>query len=88
MEKNLVNEFVINYSGDNPPHDIWNESLSSQVQATKMVVDHLANKISGIRIFPAMGNHGMWSLIATIMHMTGCVWHDHYICSCRVLARE
>lgn len=25
-----------------------------------MVVDHLADRLSGIRIFPAMGNHGMY----------------------------
>eukprot|EP00731_Ephydatia_muelleri_P015723 Em0009g147a len=47
---------VIVYTGDNPPHDIWNETYNSQLGATQFLVDYLAQKLNRT-IYPAMGNH-------------------------------
>ena len=45
------------YLGDNPPHDVWNETYNSQLGATQFLVDYLAQKLNRI-IYPAMCNHG------------------------------
>ncbi|KAL5481336.1 hypothetical protein EMCRGX_G021473 [Ephydatia muelleri] len=47
---------VIVYTGDNPPHDIWNETYNSQLGATQFLVDYLAQMLNRT-IYPAMGNH-------------------------------
>ena len=45
-------------SGDNPPHDIWNETFASQLEVTQFIVDYLAQQLPNINIYPAIGNHG------------------------------
>ena len=53
---------VVSYpppSGDNPPHDIWNETFASQLEVTQFIVDYLAQQLPNINIYPAIGNHGM-----------------------------
>lgn len=44
--------------GDNPPHDIWNETWTSQLNATDYVVNYVASKLPNVTIYPAFGNHG------------------------------
>ena len=45
-------------SGDNSPHEIWNESFSSTLEASQFVLDYLAQQLPNFTIYPAMGNHG------------------------------
>lgn len=45
-------------SGDNPPHDLWNETFASQLEVTQFIVDYLAQQLPNINIYPAIGNHG------------------------------
>ena len=45
-------------AGDNPPHDLWNETWTSQTDATAYLVSYLAEKLPNRRIYPALGNHG------------------------------
>ena len=53
------------FLGDNSPHDVWNETDSTQTQASKLVVDYLSDRLSSldVSIYPAMGNHGRHSNI-------------------------
>lgn len=44
--------------GDNPPHDVWNETWTSQLNATNYVVNYVASKLPNVTIYPAIGNHG------------------------------
>ena len=44
--------------GDNPPHDMWNETYESQLLATKVVVNSVSEKLGATLIYPALGNHG------------------------------
>ena len=45
-------------AGDNSPHDLWNETWSSQFGATDYLVSYLSEKLPGKFIYPALGNHG------------------------------
>jgi sphingomyelin phosphodiesterase len=49
-------DFII-YTGDNSPHDVWNETWASQIQATEFVTSYLMHKLPHKRIYPAIGNH-------------------------------
>jgi sphingomyelin phosphodiesterase len=49
-------DFTI-YTGDNPPHDVWNETWNGQTESTKFVVDYLSKNLPNQTIYPAMGNH-------------------------------
>lgn len=52
--------FIV-YTGDNPPHDVWNETWSSQLESTRLVVDYLSAHLPpGLPIYPAVGNHESW----------------------------
>ena len=64
--------------GDNPPHDIWNETWASQLTATDYIVNYVASKLPGITIYPAMGNHGKNMHVGLILcpvyvHMYHCI---------------
>lgn len=52
-------DFII-YTGDNPPHDMWNQSYDSQLQATKTIVDFFHQRMPTITIYPSIGNHETW----------------------------
>ena len=45
-------------SGDNAPHEVWNETWASQYDASKFLMDYLAQKLPNTTIYPAIGNHG------------------------------
>ena len=49
-------DFIV-YTGDNPPHDIWEESWQSQTNSTNFLVKYLSTKLPNQTIYPAMGNH-------------------------------
>ena len=48
---------IIVYTGDNPPHDNWEESWQSQTNSTNFLVKYLSTKLPNQTIYPAMGNH-------------------------------
>ena len=50
--------YILWFLGDNPPHDVWNETLASQLTATDYTVNYVASKLPNTTIYPAMGNHG------------------------------
>jgi sphingomyelin phosphodiesterase len=49
-------DFVL-WTGDNPPHDLWNTSLSHQVDSSTLVVNVVRKYLSNYTVFPALGNH-------------------------------
>jgi sphingomyelin phosphodiesterase len=49
-------DFII-YTGDNSPHDLWNETWVSQFEATNYLVSYLAEKLPHTPVYPALGNH-------------------------------
>ncbi len=53
----VVTDFF-SFPGDNPPHDMWNQTWNSSLRDTQMVVDYLASKFPNVTIYPAIGNHG------------------------------
>jgi sphingomyelin phosphodiesterase len=48
--------FII-YTGDNSPHDVWNETWASQYQVTDFLISYLTQRLPRRHIFPALGNH-------------------------------
>ena len=49
-------DYVI-WTGDIPPHDVWNQTRQGQIDLIKQVSE-LVNKYLGkIPIYPALGNH-------------------------------
>eukprot|EP01133_Synstelium_polycarpum_P018966 gene18966-22703_t len=51
--------FII-YTGDNQPHDIWNQSVAKQIYATEEVSTLLINAFPSTPLFPSVGNHESW----------------------------
>lgn len=51
-------DFIM-WTGDNPPHDIWEESRTTQLFRTEYLVDRLyaAYADSNVTVYPALGNH-------------------------------
>ena len=45
-------------AGDNPPHAIWLETQSGQLNASRWVADAIEANILGVPAFPSIGNHG------------------------------
>lgn len=45
------------WTGDLPPHDVWNQTREENLAVLKETVAQLAEKFPGIPIFPALGNH-------------------------------
>ena len=50
----LVNLF----SGDNSPHDVWNETVDGQLAATRYIVNRTSSFLPGKSVYPVLGNHG------------------------------
>ena len=49
-------DFVL-WTGDIPPHDVWNQSRTSQIQLIKSASDLMTKYLSHVPILPALGNH-------------------------------
>lgn len=45
------------WTGDLPPHDIWNQTKEENLKVLKETVKQMAEVFPGIPIFPALGNH-------------------------------
>ncbi|CAO1430795.1 unnamed protein product, partial [Diamesa tonsa] len=49
-------DYII-WTGDLPPHDIWNQTREENLSILKDTVVQMTDKFPGIPIFPALGNH-------------------------------
>ncbi|PNF24994.1 hypothetical protein B7P43_G07965 [Cryptotermes secundus] len=45
------------WTGDLPPHDVWNQTREENLMVLKETVAQLTETFPGIPIFPALGNH-------------------------------
>ncbi|EDW77128.2 uncharacterized protein Dwil_GK22200 [Drosophila willistoni] len=45
------------WTGDLPPHDVWNQTKEENLAIIKETVKQMVEKFPGIPIFPALGNH-------------------------------
>ena len=45
------------WTGDLPPHDIWNQTREENLKIIKETVRQMFEMFPGIPIFPALGNH-------------------------------
>ncbi|XP_037946445.1 sphingomyelin phosphodiesterase isoform X2 [Teleopsis dalmanni] len=45
------------WTGDLPPHDVWNQTKEENLEIIKETVKQMTEKFPGIPIFPALGNH-------------------------------
>lgn len=45
------------WTGDLPPHDVWNQTREENLMVLKETVNQLTATFPGIPIFPALGNH-------------------------------
>lgn len=49
-------DYII-WTGDLPPHDIWNQSKAQSLEILKDTVEQMFNAFPNVPIFPALGNH-------------------------------
>lgn len=45
------------WTGDLPPHDVWNQTKEENLMVIKETVNQMITTFPGIPIFPALGNH-------------------------------
>ncbi|CRK91825.1 CLUMA_CG005448, isoform B [Clunio marinus] len=45
------------WTGDLPPHDIWNQTKEENLKILKETVKQMSEMFPGVPIFPALGNH-------------------------------
>lgn len=45
------------WTGDLPPHDVWNQTKQENLEIIKETVKQMIEKFPGVPIFPALGNH-------------------------------
>ncbi|GAM25490.1 hypothetical protein SAMD00019534_086650 [Acytostelium subglobosum LB1] len=51
---------LVVYTGDNPPHDIWNQSIPRQVESTEVVSKLINDYFHDFVVLPSVGNHESW----------------------------
>lgn len=49
-------DFII-WTGDLPPHDIWNQTKESNLDIIQSAVEQMFEYFPNVPIFPALGNH-------------------------------
>lgn len=49
-------DYII-WTGDLPPHDIWNQTKESNLNILRETIEQLILYFPNIPIFPALGNH-------------------------------
>lgn len=49
-------DYII-WTGDLPPHDVWNQTKEENLNILKEAVKQMSESFPGIPIFPALGNH-------------------------------
>jgi sphingomyelin phosphodiesterase len=57
---NQLDPDIIFFTGDIPPHTMWDESLDSQLNCTVALTETLARTIKTTPIYPCIGNHEMF----------------------------
>ena len=45
------------WTGDLPPHDVWNQTREENLKVLRNTVAQMIEMFPGIPIFPALGNH-------------------------------
>lgn len=48
---------IVFFSGDIPPHTVWDETPQSQLDCTVALVDLIARNLTGYNVYPIIGNH-------------------------------
>jgi len=59
IESDLNPDYII-FSGDVPPHTVWEETFSSQYASTERLVEMMKATFTGRRVLPTIGNHEMY----------------------------
>lgn len=54
------NPDIILFSGDIPPHTVWDETEESQLRCTELLVESLSRNLTGHDVYPIIGNHEMY----------------------------
>lgn len=49
-------DYII-WTGDIPPHDIWNQTKQGNLELLRLGVKEMMDAFPGVPIFPALGNH-------------------------------
>lgn len=49
-------DFVV-YTGDNPPHDVWEQSRGENLNVSRFLFDSMQEQVPGLLVLPAVGNH-------------------------------
>ncbi len=49
-------DFIV-MTGDYPPHDIWAQTMDSNIEHVRVVMTEIGNAFPGVPIYPALGNH-------------------------------
>eukprot|EP01103_Thecamoeba_quadrilineata_P008650 TRINITY_DN1838_c0_g1_i1.p1 TRINITY_DN1838_c0_g1~~TRINITY_DN1838_c0_g1_i1.p1 ORF type:complete len:540 (-),score=70.89 TRINITY_DN1838_c0_g1_i1:79-1698(-) len=49
-------DFIV-WTGDNPPHNIWEQSPAQQLNSTQILVEALSQTFGSLPIYPSIGNH-------------------------------
>lgn len=57
IQANHKNIEYIYWTGDVPPHNVWNQSQSDQISAIKQAAGYFRQYFPGKRVFPCVGNH-------------------------------
>ena len=52
---------LILWTGDNPPHDLWNQTKASQMNATQSMTDLVRATFPNTPVFPLIGNHDSYA---------------------------
>lgn len=55
--KNFQDIDYILWTGDLPPHDVWNQTREENLKVLRDTVAQMVEMFPGIPIFPALGNH-------------------------------
>jgi sphingomyelin phosphodiesterase len=48
---------LIYWTGDLPPHDIWNQTRAGNVEVVRATARQLREHFPGVPVLPALGNH-------------------------------
>lgn len=49
-------DYVI-FTGDIPPHNVWNQSRSDQITAMETFTEYMLHYLPGKKVYGSLGNH-------------------------------
>jgi sphingomyelin phosphodiesterase len=55
--RDMLKPDMIIWTGDNVPHEIWDQSFENNLNATKTVTELIRKTIPGVPLYPIQGNH-------------------------------